>query len=218
MSEHSDPDRRRARAAGACRAARAEQGGKPRRPAEGRARGVRRDAAMAPPACATSCAAPTWRQAPSTTTSRTRTRSSRRWCGELTGELLKRHREGRAKARTAEEFVRAHYAAYFNFIAEDPETAGAGAQELLGRSARCSTSPTFARSAQALNEDIRAAIAQRHPAQRRSILFRRVDRGRGLRTLDGDGRARPGGPRRGHRIRDAPCHGRPRQTAEAPKS
>src|SRR5258708_14840534 len=41
--------------------------------------------------------------------------------GELTGELLKRHPEGPAQARTTEEFVRAHYAAYFNFIADDPE-------------------------------------------------------------------------------------------------
>src|SRR5713101_8448844 len=33
--------------------------------------------------------------------------------GELTGELLKRHREGRGKATTAEEFFRRHYAVYF---------------------------------------------------------------------------------------------------------
>ncbi|MGZ5912984.1 MAG: TetR/AcrR family transcriptional regulator, partial [Reyranella sp.] len=41
--------------------------------------------------------------------------------GELTGELLKRHREGRAKATTAEEFFRCHYTVYFEFVVEDPE-------------------------------------------------------------------------------------------------
>ena len=30
--------------------------------------------------------------------------------GELTGELLKRHQNGRARARTTEEFIRSHYA------------------------------------------------------------------------------------------------------------
>jgi AcrR family transcriptional regulator len=41
--------------------------------------------------------------------------------GELTGELLKRHQEGRAKATTAEEFFRRHYAAYFGFVVGDAE-------------------------------------------------------------------------------------------------
>src|SRR5512143_3469670 len=41
--------------------------------------------------------------------------------GELTGEILKRHREGRGKATTAEEFFHRHYAVYFEFVVEDPE-------------------------------------------------------------------------------------------------
>src|SRR5215471_16416775 len=41
--------------------------------------------------------------------------------GELTGELLKRHQEGRARATTAEDFFRGHYSVYFGFIIDDPE-------------------------------------------------------------------------------------------------
>ena len=40
---------------------------------------------------------------------------------ELGLELLKRHRMGRARARTAEEFFRGHCSVYFRFAAEDPE-------------------------------------------------------------------------------------------------
>src|SRR5215831_20253745 len=41
--------------------------------------------------------------------------------GELTGELLRRDQNGRARARTAEEFFRRHYAAYFGFVVGDAE-------------------------------------------------------------------------------------------------
>jgi AcrR family transcriptional regulator len=41
--------------------------------------------------------------------------------GELTGELLRRHQNGRGKAASAEEFFRRHYAVYFEFIVEDAE-------------------------------------------------------------------------------------------------
>src|SRR5262245_64032184 len=41
--------------------------------------------------------------------------------GELTDELVRRHRNGRAKAHTAEDFMRAHFSVYFRFVAEDPE-------------------------------------------------------------------------------------------------
>src|ERR1043166_5315657 len=41
--------------------------------------------------------------------------------GEITDELLRRHRQGRTKATTAEEFMRRHFEVYLNFIAEDPE-------------------------------------------------------------------------------------------------
>lgn len=78
--------------------------------------------------------------------------------GELTGELLKRHRDGRAKAATAEQFFRQNYAVYFNFVVEDAE--------LLALARRNFTAirtlldkPDVRALAQALNDDIRAAIA-----------------------------------------------------------
>src|SRR5215831_11361013 len=40
---------------------------------------------------------------------------------ELSVEIMRRHRSGRAKARTAEEFFRAHASVYLNFVAKDPE-------------------------------------------------------------------------------------------------
>jgi AcrR family transcriptional regulator len=40
---------------------------------------------------------------------------------EMSLELLKRHRAGRARARTAEEFFRAHFSTYLRFATEDPE-------------------------------------------------------------------------------------------------
>jgi AcrR family transcriptional regulator len=79
--------------------------------------------------------------------------------GELTGELLKRHREGRAKARTSEEFFRKHYAVYFDFIVEDPELL-ALAQKNFTAIRTLLDKPDVRALAQALNEDIRAAIAQ----------------------------------------------------------
>ena len=77
--------------------------------------------------------------------------------GELTGVLLQRHRQGRARAATTEEFVRQHYAAYFNFLAEDPELLA------LARSSFTAVrtlldKPDVRALAKALNDDIRAAI------------------------------------------------------------
>ena len=79
--------------------------------------------------------------------------------GELTSVLLQRHRDGRARATTAEAFVRQHYAAYFNFLAEDPELLA------LGRSSFTAVrtlldKPDVRALAIALNDDIRSAIAQ----------------------------------------------------------
>ena len=79
--------------------------------------------------------------------------------GELTSVLLQRHREGRGRATTAEEFVREHYAAYFNFLAEDVELLA------LARSSFTSVrtlldKPDVRALAKALNDDIRTAIAQ----------------------------------------------------------
>lgn len=79
--------------------------------------------------------------------------------GELTGVLLQRHREGRARATTTEDFVRQHYTAYFNFLAEDPELLA------LARSSFTSVrtlldKPDVRALAKALNDDIRTAIAK----------------------------------------------------------
>jgi AcrR family transcriptional regulator len=40
---------------------------------------------------------------------------------EMSVELLRRHRGGRAKARTAEEFFRSHISTYIHFVVNDPE-------------------------------------------------------------------------------------------------
>lgn len=40
---------------------------------------------------------------------------------EMTVELAKRHRNGRIRARTAEEFFRSHCSTYLKFVGEDPE-------------------------------------------------------------------------------------------------
>ncbi|MCC8431293.1 TetR/AcrR family transcriptional regulator [Reyranella aquatilis] len=79
--------------------------------------------------------------------------------GELTGILLQRHRDGRGRAKSTEEFVRLHYAAYFNFLAEDPELLA------LGRSSFTAVrtlldKPDVRALAKALNDDIRAAISE----------------------------------------------------------
>src|SRR5215475_14734000 len=79
--------------------------------------------------------------------------------GELTGELLRRHHNGRGRATTAEEFFRQHFAVYFDFVVEDAE--------LLALARRNFTAirtlldkPDVRALARALNEDIRAAIAR----------------------------------------------------------
>ncbi|MCA0250372.1 MAG: TetR/AcrR family transcriptional regulator [Proteobacteria bacterium] len=78
--------------------------------------------------------------------------------GELTGVLLQRHNQGRARAATAEEFLHQHYSAYFNFLAEDPELLA------LARSSFTAVrtlldKPDVRALAKALNDDIRTAIA-----------------------------------------------------------
>lgn len=79
--------------------------------------------------------------------------------GELTGELLKRHRAGRSAATTAEQFVRSHFEAYFRFIVEDPE--------LLALARRNMTAvrtlldhPELRILSKALYEDIQGAIGR----------------------------------------------------------
>ena len=78
--------------------------------------------------------------------------------GELTGELLKRHNNGRAKATTAEAFFHAHYAAYFEFIVEDAELLALARKNFTA--IRTLLDKPYVRAlALALNDDIRAAIA-----------------------------------------------------------
>src|SRR6185312_12066334 len=78
--------------------------------------------------------------------------------GELTGEILKRHHNGRAKTTTAEAFFRAHYAVYFEFIVEDAELL-ALARKNFTAIRTLLDKPDVRALAQALNNDIRAAIA-----------------------------------------------------------
>jgi AcrR family transcriptional regulator len=79
--------------------------------------------------------------------------------GELTGELLRRHREGRAKATTAEEFFRRHYAVYFEFIVEDSELL-ALARKNFTAIRTLLDKPDVRALALALSADIRALRAQ----------------------------------------------------------
>jgi AcrR family transcriptional regulator len=79
--------------------------------------------------------------------------------GELTGELLKRHQNGRAKAVTAEAFFHGHYAVYFEFIVEDAELL-ALARKNFTAIRTLLDKPDVRALALALNDDIRAAIAQ----------------------------------------------------------
>jgi AcrR family transcriptional regulator len=79
--------------------------------------------------------------------------------GELTGELLKRHHNGRAKARTTEEFIRGHYAVYFDFVVEDAELL-ALARKNFTAIRTLLDKPDVRALARALNDDIRAAIAR----------------------------------------------------------
>lgn len=78
--------------------------------------------------------------------------------GELTGEILKRHHNGRGKATTAEAFFRAHYAVYFEFIVEDAELL-ALARKNFTAIRTLLDKPDVRALALALNDDIRAAIA-----------------------------------------------------------
>ena len=70
-----------------------------------------------------------------------------------------RRKNSFGQARTAEEFFRKHYAVYFDFIVEDPELL-AMAQKNFTAIRTLLDKPDVRALALALNEDIRAAIAQ----------------------------------------------------------
>lgn len=78
--------------------------------------------------------------------------------GELTSEILRRHTNGRAKATTTEDFLRRHYAVYFDFIAEDAELLALARRNITAIRTLLDK-PDVRALARALNDDIRAAIA-----------------------------------------------------------
>jgi AcrR family transcriptional regulator len=79
--------------------------------------------------------------------------------GELTDELVRRHRQGRAKATTAEEFMRRHFEVYLNFIAGDPELV-ALAQRNVTAIRTLFDKPDVRALHRALIEDLREAMAR----------------------------------------------------------
>jgi AcrR family transcriptional regulator len=79
--------------------------------------------------------------------------------GELTDELVRRHRVGRAKASTAEEFLRRHFQVYFEFIAEDPELV-ALAQRNVTAIRTLLDKPDVRALHRALIDDLREAMTQ----------------------------------------------------------
>jgi AcrR family transcriptional regulator len=79
--------------------------------------------------------------------------------GELTDELVRRHRQGRARAATAEEFLRRHFEVYFNFIAEDPELV-ALAQRNVTAIRTLLDKPDVRALHRVLIEDLREAMAR----------------------------------------------------------
>src|SRR5262249_33929263 len=78
--------------------------------------------------------------------------------GELTGELLRRHRNGRGRATTAEDFFRQHFAVYFNFIVEDAELLSLGRRNFTAIRTLLDK-PDVRALAKALSDDIRGASA-----------------------------------------------------------
>src|SRR5260370_36312169 len=79
---------------------------------------------------------------------------------EMSVELLRRHRNGRVKARTAEEFFRAHASVYLSFVAKDPEILAFGRNNVTPIRMLIEK-PDIQASARQLYDDVTAAIAQR---------------------------------------------------------
>ncbi len=78
---------------------------------------------------------------------------------EMSVELLRRHRNGRVRARTAEEFFRAHASVYLNFVAKDPEILAFGRNNVAPIRMMIER-PDLQASARQLYDDVNAAIAQ----------------------------------------------------------
>ena len=77
---------------------------------------------------------------------------------EMTAELLRRHREGRAQARTAEEFLRNHISVYMKFVADDPEILAFGRQNVTPIR-MLMEKPNLQAMSRQLLDDVRQAVA-----------------------------------------------------------
>jgi AcrR family transcriptional regulator len=78
---------------------------------------------------------------------------------EMSVELMKRHRQGRAKARTAEEFFRSHVSVYLNYVAREPEILDFGRNNVTPVRMMMEK-PELQFMARQLHDDIANAIAQ----------------------------------------------------------
>ena len=78
---------------------------------------------------------------------------------EMSVELQRRHRQGRAKARTAEDFFRAHASVYLNFVAKDPEILAFGRNNVTPIRMLIEK-PDIQASAKQLYDDVCAAMDQ----------------------------------------------------------
>jgi len=78
---------------------------------------------------------------------------------EMSVELMKRHRQNRAVARTAEEFFRGHASVYLNFVAKDPEVLAFGRNNITPVR-MLMEKPDLQVMARQLHDDVGNAIAQ----------------------------------------------------------
>lgn len=78
---------------------------------------------------------------------------------EMSVELMKRHRQNRAKARSAEEFFRGHTSVYMNFVAKDPEILSFGRNNVTPIRMLLEK-PDLQVMSRQLYDDVAAAVAQ----------------------------------------------------------
>jgi AcrR family transcriptional regulator len=78
---------------------------------------------------------------------------------EMSVELMRRHRGGRARARTAEEFFRSHIATYIKFVVDDPEILAFGRNNVTPIRALIEK-PDIQIMARQLLDDVSAAIGR----------------------------------------------------------
>jgi len=78
---------------------------------------------------------------------------------DMSTELLALHRQGRVKARTAEEFFRSHCTVYMNFVAADPEILAFGRNN-VGAIRNLIDKPDLQHLVEAINADILSAISR----------------------------------------------------------